>query len=83
MKAINNCEWIVIIAYSYEGKLQNSKEQTTDLCNNMNESPRHDVRWKKAGPRYTQYDSIYIKCKNRKTQFTVTVVRIQVSFGRG
>lgn len=44
MKAINNCEWIVIIAYSYEGKLQNSKEQTTDLCNNMNESPRHDVR---------------------------------------
>lgn len=37
---------------------------------------------KEARPRYIQYDSVYIKFKNKKNPSMVIVVRITVSFGR-
>ena len=50
--------------YPYDGiLLSNKKEQTTFICNDMDESQKYSMRCKKLGIiDYILYDSIYVKC---------------------
>lgn len=53
----------------------NKKAQTTDMCNNMDESQKHYAKWKKPKTKdYILYDLIYMTFWKRKNYRDRSVV---------
>ena len=58
------------LVYSYNGILfRNKKEWSTDTCDNIDGSWKHDAEWKKPVTKdYVLYDSISTKCPEQENQ---------------
>ena len=66
-------------AYPHNGILNNQEKWTTSKCNDMNESHRHYVHWKKSGTKEQILCNLISVSKNRKNYPVVIDVRIVVN----